>query len=172
MTMNSLFKHLFWRQGKAVCWSMNAEHWICNLLFVVLALQNHKDQRNLNRKLFYGPSVLMVYFFLAVIHSCPLCQSFSTFSSARTIYPREKPSRDCLVQPCHSGFHLLKCKIWFNWKQPCITLTFSLSILPACWMGVCVQCWVSCAFFLFGVWVSCNCGAQALGREALLNISY
>lgn len=42
---------------------MNAEHSACNLLFVVLFVQNRKDQRNLNRKLFYGSSVLMVYFF-------------------------------------------------------------------------------------------------------------
>lgn len=61
--MNSGFKLHFWRQRNAVCWSVNAEHWVCNLLLVVLFLQNHKDQRNLNRKLFYGSPVLMVYFF-------------------------------------------------------------------------------------------------------------
>lgn len=60
--MNSLFKLLFWRQGNAVCWSMNAEHWICSLLFLVLVLQNHKDQRNLNSKVFYGSSVLKFNF--------------------------------------------------------------------------------------------------------------
>lgn len=91
-----------------------------------------------------------------MIHSCPLCQYFSTFYSARTIYLHWKPSRDCLVQPCHSGLHLQSRKVCFSWDQLCVSLVFPRSILSACWMGVHAQCWVSCAFFLSGVWVSCN----------------
>lgn len=91
-----------------------------------------------------------------MIHSCPLCQYFSTFYSARTIYLHWKPSRDCLVQPCHSGLHLQSRKVCFSWDQLCVSLIFPRSILSACWMGVHVQCWVSCAFFLSGVWVSCS----------------
>lgn len=105
---------------------MNAEHWICNLIFVALPLQSNKEQRNLNRKLFYGSSVPMVCFFPTVIYSCPLYKYFSNFYSARTIYPLQKPPRDYIVEPCHSGFHLQTCKIWFNWEQSCITLIFPL----------------------------------------------
>lgn len=74
---------------------------------------------------------LRFIFFPVVIHSCPLCQHLLQCKD------HWKPSRDSLVQPCHSGFHLLSHKIWFNWEQPCITLIFPVSVLPACCMGVC-----------------------------------
>lgn len=113
---------------------MNAEHGVCNLLLVVLSLQNRKDQKNINRKLFHGSSVLMVYFLPTVIQSCLLCQHLLQCKG-------HLPSlQDCLVQPCHSGFHLLSHKIQFSWEQTCI---FPLFCLPAVW-----ECVYSVGFFV------------------------
>jgi len=94
----------------------------------------------------------------------------STSYSASTTCPHWTPFRNWLLQPCHSGFHLLSHKIWFSWAESFITLVCPLSVLSTCCAGLCVQCWVSCAFFS-GVWVSCNCLAVCLqatsGAQAL-----
>lgn len=61
---------------------------------------------------------LLVYFFPTVIQSCLLCQHLLQCKG-------HLPSlQDCLVQPCHGGFHLLSHTIQFSWEQTCIALFF------------------------------------------------
>lgn len=137
---------------------MNAGHWICSvyLFSYLFKIVRTKEIR-------IGSSSLMVYFFPTIIHSCPLCWYFSNFNSTRTIYPHQKTSQDCLVQPCHSGFHL-----FLRFGSAGNSHVFLLFFLyHFAWLLNGSVCWVfGLLCLLLGVWVSkpkpCDCLAGCL----------
>lgn len=165
--LNCVFKLLFWRQRNTVHWSMNAEHGVCNLLSYLSKIVKTKE-------ILIG-NYLMVHLFSWFIffsqwYRAAFC--VSTSYSARATYPH---CRTVLYS------HVTVVSIYYHIRSSSAgnkhVLPYFSSVLPTCCMGVCVQCWVSCAFFFLMVRVSHNClqatgGAQALGRGALLNISY
>lgn len=138
MIINSLQTLFFCRQGNTVCWSMNAGHWIFNLLFVFLPVRNHKDQTNPNR-FSYG-------LFFPCSHPNAHCIGTSQTLIVQDYLPSSKTVLGLSCTALSQWFPFI-FKISFNWEHPCITLIFPLSILPGYWMGVCVECLTSCSFF-------------------------
>lgn len=80
----------------------------------------------------------------------------STSYSARATYPHCRTVLYSCITVVSIYYH-----IRFSSATNKHVLPYFSSVLPTCCMGVCVQCWVSCAFFLM-VRVSHNC-LQATG---------